>query len=112
MAGKAGKKAAEIGRFFASEGLRKPGTQEMLVRKLDPFLKGGIDQVSTAIRPKLKYITNRPDLDGSGLFDLIYGPNYSPWTAFPQTEGKGVDIHKAVWKLPKPKGGFTLPGPV
>ena len=24
--------------------------------------------------------------------------------------GKGVDIHKAIGKLPKPKGGFTLPG--
>ena len=99
-----------MGRFFASEWLREPGTQEMLVRKLDPFLKGGIDQVSTAIRLKLKYKTNRPDLDGSGLFHLIYGPNYAPWTAFPQKKGKGVDIHKAIGKLPKPKGGFTLPG--
>lgn len=24
--------------------------------------------------------------------------------------GTGVDIHKAIGKLPKPKGGFTLPG--
>jgi len=24
--------------------------------------------------------------------------------------GKGVDIHKAIGKLPKPKGGWTLPG--
>ena len=24
--------------------------------------------------------------------------------------GKGLDIHKAIGKLPKPKGGFTLPG--
>ena len=24
--------------------------------------------------------------------------------------GSGVDIHKAIGKLPKPKGGFTLPG--
>ena len=96
-------------RFFASEWLREPGTQEMLVRKLDPFLKGGIDQVSTAIRPKFKYKTNRPDLDGAGIFDLVYGPNYAPWTAFPQ-KGKGVDIHKAIGKLPKPKSGWTLPG--
>ena len=91
-------------RFFASEWLREPGTQEMLVRKLDPFLKGGIDQVSTAIRPKLKYKTNRPDLDGAELFtDMLYGFNYLP-------RGKGVDIHKAIGKRPKPKGAFTLPG--
>ena len=24
--------------------------------------------------------------------------------------GRGVDIHKVIGKLPKPKGGFTLPG--
>ena len=65
---KAGKKAAEMGRFFASEWLREPGTQQMLVNKANPFLKKGIDQISTAIRPKLNYNTNRKDLDGSGLF--------------------------------------------
>ena len=30
-------------------------------------------------------------------------------TRSPQ-KGKGVDIHKAIGKLRKPKGGFTLPG--
>ena len=106
-AGKAGKKAAEMTRFFVSEWLREPGTQQMLVNKANPFLKKGIDQVSTAIRPKLNYKTNRKDLDGSGLLsNLAYGFNYAPW---PQ-KGKGIDIHKAIGKLPKPRGGFTLPG--
>ena len=86
-AGKAGKKAAETSRFFASEWLREPGAQQMLVDKATPFLKSRIDQLSTAIRPKRNYKTNRKDLDG-----------------------KGVDIHKAIGKLPKPKSGFTLPG--
>ena len=31
-----------------------------------------------------------------------------PWTL--PKRGKGVDIHKAIGKLPKPKGGWTLPG--
>ena len=66
-AGKAGKKAAEMGRFFASEWLREPGAQEMLVRKVNPFLKKGIDQLSTAIRPKRNYKTNRKDLDGGAV---------------------------------------------
>ena len=48
-AGKAGKKAAEMGRFFASEWLREPGAQQMLMKKAEPFLKSGIDQLSTAI---------------------------------------------------------------
>ena len=87
--GKAGKKAAEMGRFFASEWLREPGAQKMLIGKAEPFLRKGIDQLST-------------------------GFNYAPWTRPKKGKGaqraKGVDIHKAIGKLPKPKGGFTLPG--
>ena len=122
-AGKAGKKAAEMGRFFASEWLREPGAQQMLIGKVNPFLKKGIDQLSTAIRPKKNYKTNRKDLDGSGFAgsgifgDMLYGFNYAPWTnpvgrgaKRPQQKGKGVDIHKAIGKLPKPKKGWTLPG--
>ena len=108
-AGKAGKKAAEMGRFFASEWLREPGAQKMLLKKADPFLKKGIDQLSTAIRPKRAYKTNRKDLDGAGLFsNLAYGFNYAPWTR--PKQGKGVDVHKAIGKLPKPAKGWTLPG--
>ena len=108
-AGKAGKKAAEMGRFFASEWLREPGAQQMLIGKVNPFLKKGIDQLSTAIRPKKPYKTNRKDLDGAGIFSsALYGFNYAPWTL--PKRGKGVDIHKAIGKLPKPKKGWTLPG--
>ena len=113
-AGKAGKKAAEMGRFFASEFLREPGTQKMLIGKAEPFLKKGIDQLSTAIRPKKPYKTNRKDLDGAGLFSNAYGFNYAPWTrpqgGRPPKKGRGVDIHKAIGKLPKPRKGWTLPG--
>ena len=115
-AGKAGKKAAEMGRFFASEWLREPGAQQMLIGKVNPFLKKGIDQLSTAIRPKKNYKTNRKDLDGSGFAgsgicgDMLYGFNYAPWTNPVGKKGKGVDIHKAIGKLPKPKKGWTLPG--
>ena len=110
-AGKAGKKAAEMGRFFASEWLREPGAQQMLIGKVNPFLKKGIDQLSTAIRPKKNYKTNRKDLDGSGIFsDMLSGFNYAPWTNPVGKKGKGVDIHKAIGKLPKPKKGWTLPG--
>ena len=138
-AGKAGKKAAEMGRFFASEFLREPGTQKMLIGKAEaiaePFLRKGIDQLATAIRPKRNFKTNRKDLDGgangSGLLsNLVYGFNYAPWTR-PQKKGKGtqsgkpqrgktqsgkpqrgkgVHVHKAIGKLPKPAKGWTLPG--
>ena len=83
-AGKAGKKAAEMGRFFASEWLREPGAQKMLIGKAEriaePFLRKGIDQLSTAIRPKRNYKTNRKDLDGSGVAvpNLAYGLTMHP----------------------------------
>ena len=44
-------------------------------------------QLSTKIRPKKNYKTNRKDLDGGA-----------------------IDIHKAIGKPPKPAGGWTLPG--
>ena len=46
-----------------------------------------LNQLSTKIRPKKKYKTNRKDLDGSGF-----------------------DLHKAIGKLPRPQSGFTFPG--
>ena len=42
--------------------------------------------------------------------DMLYGFNYAPWTNPVGKKGKGVDIHKAIGKLPKPKKGWTLPG--
>ena len=35
--------------------------------------------------------------------------SYGSWIKW-KGYGKGLDIHKAIGKLPKPKGGFTLPG--
>ena len=50
--GKAGKKAAEMGRFFASEWLREPGAQKMLIGKAEPFLRKGIDHFQLQFDPK------------------------------------------------------------
>ena len=83
-----------MGRYYGSEALRNPKIQkkavDLALDKLRPMLqKVGaqtLDGLSTKIRPKKNYKPNR-DLDGSG-----------------------VDIHKLIGKLPKPKGGFTLPG--
>ena len=46
-----------------------------------------LGQLSTKIRPKKNYKTNRKDLDGGA-----------------------IDIHKQIGKLPRPTGGWTLPG--
>ena len=90
-----GKKAAEMGRYYGSEALRNPKLQKKAIDyaldKLNPVIHNvgsqALDQLSTKIRPKKNYKTNRKDLDGGAL-----------------------DIHKAIGKLPRPAGGWTLPG--
>ena len=59
--------------------------------KLNPMIQNvgsqALNQLSTKIRPKKNYKTNRKDLDGGAL-----------------------DIHKAIGKLPRPASGWTFPG--
>ena len=90
-----GKKAVEMGRYYGSEALRDKRLQKKAIDyaldKLNPVIHNvgsqALDQLSTKIRPKKNYKTNRKDLDGGA-----------------------IDIHKQIGKLPKPKGGWTLPG--
>ena len=90
-----GKKAVEMGRYYGSEALRNPKLQKkgnkLCIIKSPTFnSKTGselLDQLTNKIRPNKKYKTDRKDLDGGA-----------------------VDIHRAIRKLPKPRGGWTLPG--
>ena len=87
-----GKKAVEMGRYYGSEALRNPKLQKKAIDyaldKLNPMIQNvgsrALDQLSTKIRPNRKYKTDRKDLDGAG-----------------------VDIHKLIGKIPKPKAGWT-----
>ena len=89
-----GKKAVEMGRYYGSEALRNPKLQKKAIDyaldQLNPMIQNvgsqGLDQLSTKIRPKKNYKTNRKDLDGGG-----------------------VDIHNAILKV-APKKGFVMPG--
>ena len=64
---------------------------DLALDKLNPMIHNvgsqALDQLSTKIRPQKNYKTNRKDLDGGS-----------------------VDIHKMIGKLPRPAGGWTLPG--
>ena len=70
-----GKKAVEMGRYYGSEALRNPKMQKKAIDyaldKLNPMIQNvgsqALDQLSTKIRPKKKYKTNRKDLDGGAL---------------------------------------------
>ena len=85
-----GKKAVEMGRYYGSEALRNPKLQKKAINyaldKLNPMIQNvgsqALDQLSTKIRPKKNYKTNRKDLDGGA-----------------------IDIHKQTGKLPRPAGG-------
>ena len=87
-----GKKAVERGIYCGSEALRNPKLQKKAIDyaldKLNPMIHNvvsqALDELSTKIRPKRNYKTNRKDLDGGAL-----------------------DIHKMIGKLPRPKAGFT-----
>ena len=86
------KKSVETGRYYASEAMRDPKLQKKAINytlnKARPVIeKVGsemLDQLSTKVRPNLRYKTDRPDLDGAGF-----------------------DIHAAMGKFPTPR---TLPG--
>ena len=90
-----GKKAVDMGRYGASELIRNKNLQKKAINygisKLTPFIQDSVgtamDELSTKVRPEKKYKTDRPELDG-----------------------KGIDVHKWIGKLPKPKAGWTLPG--
>ena len=90
-----GKKLVEMGRYYTSEMLRDPKMQKKAIDyaldKLNPAIQNvgsqALNQWSTKLRPKKKYKTNRKKLDESGL-----------------------DLHKAIGKLPRPQLGFTFPG--
>ncbi|CAH3017622.1 unnamed protein product [Porites evermanni] len=67
-----GRKAVEMERYGASEALRNKKLQKKAVNyginKLTPFIQESVgtamDQLSTKVRPKKKYKTDRKDLDG------------------------------------------------
>ena len=82
------RKAVEMGRYGASELMRNKKLQKKAVNyginKLTPFIQDSVetamDQLSTNVRPKKKYKTDRKDLDGRS--------------------GKGIDPMTVVKKAP------------
>ena len=69
------KKSVEMARYYGSEALRNKNLQKSAInyelKTLTPMIENvghqALDQLSTKIRPKLKYKTNRKDLDVGGI---------------------------------------------
>ena len=109
-----GQKTVEMGRYGASELMRNKKLQKKAVNyginKLTPFIQDSVgsamDQLSTKVRPKKKYKTDRKDLDGAGLIDgaLTSGIFGSPFQVDLKKEYKLLtdpDLFASVYKIPK-----------
>ena len=65
-----------MGRYYGSEALRVPKLQKQAINyaisKATHFIKKTgaemLNQLSTKVRPNIKYKTDRKDLDGVGFF--------------------------------------------
>ena len=99
-----GRKAVEMGQYRASELMRNKKLQKKAVNyginKLTPLIQDSVgsamDQLSTKVRPKKRYKTDRPELDG--------GSN-------PVSKGRvggKVDIHNAILKVAPKKASCCL----
>ena len=86
------KKSVQMGRYGASELMRNKNLQKKAVNyginKLTPLIQNSVgsalDELSTKVTRDIKYKTDRPEL-----------------------HGRGIDIHKWIGKIPKPKAGWT-----
>ena len=90
-----------MGRYGASELMRNKKLQKKAVNyginKLTPFIQESVgsamDQLSTKVRPKKRYKTNRKDLDGGGTTSRISSRGLS-------RTGGGLDPMTVVKKAP------------
>ena len=98
-----GRKAVEMGRYGASELMRNKKLQNKAVNyginKLTPFIQESVgtamDQLSTKVRPKKKYKTDRKDLHGGSA-----SPRNPPAATKRRINGKGIDPMTVVKKAP------------
>lgn len=102
-------------KFLSKNEMHGSGFDELIVKGLAAGAKGlfnlgrrGVGEAikSDAARNKIKsigrqYLDKLVDSTTDSLSKKIKGGG---------KRGKGVDIHKAIGKLPKPKSGWTLPG--
>ena len=90
------KTALNTARDVASHAMKDPKLQQ---KAINYALKKGrpvIDEAGSAVINKLA--------------DAVATEGFRKGKYTRKNLGKGVDIHKAIGKLPKPKGGWTLPG--
>ena len=97
-------------RFLSNAEIKGSGFDELIVKGLAAGAKGLFNLSRQGIGKAIKSDAAKRKFKQVG--DKYLNQVIDSFTddASKMISGKGVDIHKAIGKLPKPKGGWTLPG--
>ena len=115
-------KCAECGitkfRFLSQKEMRGAGFDELIVKGLAAGARGlfNLDRKGVAERIKSDFARNKIKSIGRQYLDELVDSTTDSLSkkiagkGAGKASGAGVDIHKAIGKLPKPKSGWTLLG--
>ena len=102
-------------RFISKKDMQGSGFDELIVKGLASGAKGLFNLGRKGASEAIKSETAKKKFKeiGQKYLDQVIDSvtdDVSKRIAGKGKKGRGVDIHKAIGKLPKPKGGWTLPG--
>ena len=102
-------------RFLSKAEIQGSGFDELIVKGLASGAKGLFNLGRRGASQAIKSETAKKKFKeiGQKYLDQVIDSvtdDVSKRIAGKGKKGRGVDIHKAIGKLPKPKGGWTLPG--
>ena len=97
-------------RFLSKKEIQGSGFDELIVKGIASGVKGLFNLERREASEAIKSETAKKKLKeiGQKYLDQVVGSVTDDVSK--RIAGKGVDIHKAIRKLPKPKSGWTLPG--
>ena len=97
-------------RFLSKAEIKGSGFDELIVKGLAAGAKGLFNLGRQGIGKAIKSDAAKRKFKQVGDKYLSQVIDSFTDDASKMITGKGVDLHKAIGKLPKPKGGWTLPG--
>ena len=97
-------------RFLSKKDMQGSGFDELIVKGLASGAKGLFNLGRRGASEAIKSETAKKKFKEIGQKYLDQVIDSVTDDVSKRIAGKGVDIHKAIGKLPKPKGGWTLPG--
>lgn len=107
-------KCAECGitrfKFLSKKEIQGSGFDELLVKGLAAGAKGLFNLGKRGVSQAIKSDTAKNKFKQTGKKYLDQVIDSVTDDVSKKIAGKGFDIHKAIGKLPKPKGCWTLPG--